>query len=175
MRVNITCKGFTANEKQTALIEKKFQKMEKFFSDDIVVNVTMGYKKKRQMMEAMITLKGVMFRAEYTDNDMNVCLDKVVDRLSSQITRHKKKIQKNYKQNREILFDAVPETEEEEIAMTPVKSKSFDLSPMDADEAILQMELLNHSFFVFMNSATNRVAVVYKRQDEAYGILEPRY
>ena len=109
------------------------------------------------------------------DNDMNVCLDKVVDRLSSQITRHKKKIQKNYKQNREILFDAVPETEEEEIAMTPVKSKSFDLSPMDADEAILQMELLNHSFFVFMNSATNRVAVVYKRQDEAYGILEPRY
>ena len=80
-------------------------------------------------MEAMITLKGVMFRAEYTDNDMNVCLDKVVDRLSSQITRHKKKIQKNYKQNREILFDAVPETEEEEIAMTPVKSKSFDLSP----------------------------------------------
>ena len=86
-----------------------------------------------------------------------------------------KKIQKNYKQNREILFDAVPETEEEEIAMTPVKSKSFDLSPMDADEAILQMELLNHSFFVFMNSATNRVAVVYKRQDEAYGILEPRY
>ena len=72
MRVNITCKGFTANEKQTALIEKKFQKLEKFFSDDIVVNVTMGYKKKRQMMEAMITLKGVMFRAEYTDNDMNV-------------------------------------------------------------------------------------------------------
>ena len=99
MRVNITCKGFTANEKQTALIEKKFQKLEKFFSDDIVVNVTMGYKKKRQMMEAMITLKGVMFRAEYTDNDMNVCLDKVVDRLSSQITRHKKKIQKNYELN----------------------------------------------------------------------------
>ena len=79
MRVNITCKGFTANEKQTALIEKKFQKLEKFFSDDIVVNVTMGYKKKRQMMEAMITLKGVMFRAEYTDNDMNVCLRRLPD------------------------------------------------------------------------------------------------
>ena len=175
MRVNITCKGFTANEKQTALIEKKFQKLAKFFSDDIVVNVTMGYKKKRQMMEAMISLKGVMFRAEYTDNDMNVCLDKVVDRLASQITRHKKKIQKKYKQNREILFDAVPETDEEDIAMTPVKSKTFDLSPMDADEAILQMELLNHSFFVFMNSATDRVAVVYKREDDTYGILEPRY
>ena len=59
--------------------------------------------------------------------------------------------------------------------MTPVKSKTFDLSPMDADEAILQMELLNHSFFVFMNSATDRVAVVYKREDDTYGILEPRY
>lgn len=175
MRVNITCKGFTANDRQIELIEKKFQKLGKYFSDDIVVNVTMGYKKKRQMMEAMITVKGVMFRAEYTDDDMNVCLDKVVDRLSSQITRHKKKIQKAHKQNREIIFDAVPETEEEEIIMTPVKSKSFDITPMDADEAILQMELLGHSFFVFMNSSTNRVAVVYKREDDKYGLLEPNY
>ena len=79
MRVNITCKGFTANDRQIALIEKKFEKLAKYFSDDIVVNVTMGYKKRRQTMEAMITLKGVMFRAEHTDSDMNVCVDKVVD------------------------------------------------------------------------------------------------
>ncbi len=175
MRVNITCKGFTANDRQVALIEKKFDKLSKFFSDDIVVNVTMGYKKRRQTMEAMITLKGVMFRAEYTDNDMNVCVDKVVDRLTSQITRYKKKIQKNHKQNREILFDAVPESGEDDIELKPVKSKTFDITPMDVDEAILQMELLDHTFFVFMNAETGRVAVVYKREDGQYGLLEPAY
>ena len=118
----------------------------------------------------MITLKGVMFRAEYTDNDMNVCVDKVVDRLASQITRYKKKIQKNHKQNRQILFDAVPENEEEEIDLKPVRSKTFDITPMDVDEAILQMELLDHTFFVFMNADTGRVAVVYKREDGQYGL-----
>ena len=123
----------------------------------------------------MITLKGVMFRAEYTDNDMNVCVDKVVDRLASQITRYKKKIQKNHKQNRQILFDAVPESEEEEIDLKPVRSKTFDITPMDVDEAILQMELLDHTFFVFMNADTGRVAVVYKREDGQYGLLEPAY
>ena len=107
---------------------------------------------------------------------MNVCLDKVVDRLSTQMSRYKKKIQKNHKQNKEILFDAVPEIEEEEdVALKPVKSKSFDLTPMDVDEAILQMELLDHSFFVFLNSQTDRVAVVYKRLDGQYGLLEPTY
>ena len=171
MRVNITCKGFTANEKQTALIEKKFQKLEKFFSDDIVVNVTMGYKKKRQMMEAMITLKGVMFRAEYTDNDMNVCLDKVVDRLSSQITRHKKKIQKNYKQNREILFDAVPETEEDDLSLKKVKS--FYFKPMTREEAVMQMNLLEHNFFAFRDEDNGgSFAVVYRRNDGGYGLID---
>ncbi len=176
MKINISAKGFTANEKQVALIEKKFEKLAKYFSDDIVVDVTMGYKKKRQTMEAMIVLKGVIFRAEYTDTDMNLCLDKVVDRLSSQMSRYKKKIQKNHKQNKQILFDAVPEIEDDiEGTLKPVKSKSFDLTPMDVDEAILQMELLDHSFFVFMNSQTDRVAVVYKRDDDQYGLLEPMY
>ena len=175
MRVNITCKGFTANDKQVALIEKKFQKLAKYFSDDIVVNVTMGYKKKRQTMEAMIAPKGVIFRAEYTDSDMNVCLDKVVDRLASQITRYKKKILKNHEQNRQIMFDAVPESEELDVELKPVKSKTFDITPMDTDEAILQMELLDHSFFVFLNADTGRVAVVYKREDDQYGLLEPVY
>ena len=106
---------------------------------------------------------------------MNVCVDKVVDRLASQITRYKKKIQKNHKQNRQILFDAVPESEEEEIDLKPVRSKTFDITPMDVDEAILQMELLDHTFFVFMNADTGRVAVVYKREDGQYGLLEPAY
>ena len=175
MKVNITSKGFTANDNQVLLIEKKFEKLSKYFTDDTAVNVTMGYKKKRQTMEAMITVKGILFRAEHTDQDMNVCLDKVVERLSSQITRYKKKLQKNHRQIKEINFDLLPEDDVDETPLTPIKKKSFELVPMDVEEAVLQMELLEHTFFVFMNSETSRVAVVYKRNDGDYGLLEPSY
>ena len=177
MRVNITSKGFTANERQIALIEKKFDKLSKFFSDETTVNVTMGFKKNRQTMEAMISVKGMIFRAEFTDSDMNVCLDKVVERLTSQITRHKKKLQKNHQKVKgtELKFDAVPETESAEDDLTPVRVKEFEITAMETEEAILQMEMLNHSFFVFMNDETGRVSVVYKRDEGSYGQLNPVY
>lgn len=177
MKVNITSKGFTANESQVKLIEKKFDKLSKFFTDDVVVNVIMGYKKKRQTMEAMIPVKGMLFRAEHTDQDMNVCIDKVVERLASQVTRYKKKIQKHHRQVKEINFDQVPEADidSEDMALSPIRTKSFDLIPMDSEEAVLQMELLEHKFFVFMNSETDRICVVYKRNDGDYGMLEPVY
>ncbi len=176
MKVNISSKGFTTNEKQINLIEKKFSKLGKFFSDDTVANVTMGAKKNRQTMEAMISIKGMLFRAEHTDSDMNVCLDKVVDKLSTQITRYKKKIQKNHHQSREILFDEVPEDDaDEDLDLTPIKIKHFEITPMDADEAVLQMELIGHNFYVFMNSDTDKVSVVYKRNDGTYGLIDPMY
>lgn len=182
MKVNITSKGFTAGERQTALIEKKFSKLSKFFPEDAVVDVTMGFKKNRQTnqtrhtMEAMIRIGGMLFRSEYTDPDMNVCLDKVVSKLSSQLSRYKKKLQKNHR-HVNLNFDALPEVEAEssDDAFKPVKIKQFDLTPMDTDEAILQMEMLGHSFFVFLNSESDKVNVVYKRDDGEYGLLDPIY
>lgn len=174
MKVNISSKGFTADDRQVALIEKKFGKLGKFFSEDTVASVTLESRKNRQTMEAMIPVKGMLFRAEYTDSDMNICVDKVVDKLSTQITRYKKKIQKNHHQNKEIMFEEVPETDEE-FDLTPIKIKSFEITPMDADEAVLQMELIGHNFYVFMNSETDRVSVVYKRNDGEYGLIAPIY
>lgn len=174
MKVNISSKGFTANDRQVELIEKKFAKLSKFFSDDTVANVTMGYKKHRQTMEAMIPVKGTLFRAEYTDNDMNVCLDRVVDKLTSQVTRYKKKLQRKHRQAKDIIFDEVPEPTED-VELNVIKTKSFEITPMEPEEAILQMELLEHNFFVFMNSVTGKVAVVYKRNDEGYGMIDPVY
>lgn len=176
MKVSITSKGFTANDKQVALIEKKFDKLSKFFSEDTVATVTMGYKKNRQTMEAMIPIKGMIFRSEYTDNDMNVCLDKVVSKLFTQITRYKKKIEKNHR-HVPLNYDQVPEpAEAEEVQeLKPIKTKQFEISPMDVEEAILQMEMLEHSFFVFMNSENGKVDVVYKRNDGAYGLIDPIY
>ena len=114
----------------------------------------------------------MIFRAEFTDTDMNVCLDKVVERLTSQITRHKKKLQKNNQKVKgvDLRFDAVPETDEEEESFTPVRIKEFEITAMETEEAILQMEMLDHSFFVFMNDQTGRVSVVYKRDDGTYGL-----
>ena len=177
MRVNITSKGFTANDRQVALIEKKFDKLSKFFPEETTANVTMGFKKNRQTMEAMISVKGMIFRAEFTDLDMNVCLDKVVERLTSQITRHKKKLQKNNQKVKgaDLRFDAVPEPEEEEESLAPVRIKEFEITAMETEEAILQMEMLDHNFFVFMNDETGRVSVVYKRDDGTYGLLNPVY
>ena len=177
MRVNITSKGFTANDRQVALIEKKFDKLSKFFPEETVANVTMGFKKNRQTMEAMISVKGMIFRAEFTDSDMNVCLDKVVERLTSQITRHKKKLQKNNQKVKgaDLRFDIVPETDEEEESLAPVRVKEFEITAMETEEAILQMEMLDHNFFVFMNGQTGRVSVVYKRDDGTYGLLNPVY
>lgn len=176
MKVNISSKGFTANEKQVALIEKKFAKLSKFFSDDTVAAVTMGYKKNRQTMEAMIPTKGMIFRSEYTDNDMNVCLDKVVSKLFTQITRYKKKIEKNHR-HVPLNYDQVPDTTDaEEVQdLAPIRIKRFEITPMTAEEAILQMEMLEHNFFVFMNSDNGKVDVVYKRNDGAYGLIDPEY
>ncbi|MCR4601684.1 MAG: ribosome-associated translation inhibitor RaiA [Clostridia bacterium] len=179
MRVNITSKGFTAKQSQVELIEKKFGKLEKFFEEDTVVNVTMGYnKKKLQTMEAMIPVKGMIFRAEFSDLDMNTCLDKVVEKLTTQITRYKKKIQKSHRHVKGIIFEEVPETADslsEDSVLEPIKTKSFDLTPMTAEEAVLQMEMLEHSFYVFLNEDTGKVAVVYKRTDDSYGMLDPKY
>lgn len=175
MKVIITSKGFTANQRQVSLIESKFQKLGKYFADEIVANVTMSYSKGRQKMEAMISVKGTLFRAEWVDMDMNVCLDKVVDKLASQMSRYKTKLQRKHKNNKEILFEEVPDTINFEEDLKPIKVKSFELLPMDIEEAILQMELLEHSFFVFMNSESNVVNVVYKRADSTYGLLDPKY
>ena len=178
MKVIIASKGFTANEKQTEMIEKKFERLSKFFSDDVNANVTLGLKKGRQTLEAMIVAKGTIFRAEATDFTMNECLDEVVDRLSSQITKYKSKLQEKHKYHEEFVFGEVPEDESEafgEEELKPVRQKRFTLDAMDVDEAILQMELLEHSFYVFLNSGSGMVNVVYKRNDGTYGLLMPEY
>ncbi len=183
MKVNITSRGFTANERQVEFIEKKFKKLDKFFSDDVVVNVTMGYRGKRQLLEAMINTKGTMFRAECEDSDMNTCVEKAVDKMKTQITRNRKKLQKLQKHNSQLKLEALEAFEEatsskaaeEPADSLPVKTKTFEVRPMTTEEAIMQMELLDHSFFVFLNSETEKISVVYKRNDGKYGLLNPAY
>jgi putative sigma-54 modulation protein len=176
MKVIITSKNMNASDHLKDTIESKFQKLGKYFSSDINANVTLSLEKGRQKIEATINAKGTIFRAEDTANDVYSGVDRVVDKLSAQMSKFKTKLQKKHKDNRTIIFADVPDYPDEDDAdMTLVRRKKFDLLPMSVDEAILQMELLEHSFFVFLNMETDNVSVVYKRKDGNYGLLETEY
>jgi putative sigma-54 modulation protein len=176
MRVIITSKNLNASDHLKETIESKFKKLGKYFSNDINANVTLSLEKGRQKIETTINARGVIFRAEDTTSDIYSGVDRVVDKLSAQMSKFKTKLQKKHKDNKTILFADVPdypESDDEEPAV--VRRKKFDLLPMSVDEALMQMELLEHNFFVFLNVETDTVGVVYKRKDGNYGLLETEY
>jgi putative sigma-54 modulation protein len=176
MKVIITSKNMNASDHLKNTIESKFEKLGKYFSSEINANVTLSLEKGRQKIEATINAKGTIFRAEDMTNDIYSGVDRVVDKLSAQMSKFKTKLQRKHKDNRAIIFADVPDYPDEEGEdLALVRRKKFDLLPMSVDEAILQMELLEHSFFVFLNMETDNVSVVYKRKDGNYGLLETEY
>ena len=173
MKVTISSKNFNASENLLSLIEKKMAKLDKYFAKDIEADVMLSNEKgTRQKLEATIKAGGFIFRAEEVNADIYYCLDKVIDKLSSQMSRFKQKLIKKNKDQKEIFLSEVPDVAEAVDEVQVVKSKKFRINPMSADEAIMQMELLGHSFFVFLDGETNAVNVVYKRDDGSYGLLE---
>lgn len=176
MKVIISSKNFSASEHLKDTIESKFQKLGKYFSNDIAATVTLTAEKGRQKMEATINAKGTIFRAEEVTSDMYVGLDGIVDKLSSQMSRFKTKLQKKHKDHKEFVFEELPElSTPDSLEAQIVRKKNFDLIPMTSEEAVMQMELLEHNFYIFMNMESESVAVVYKRKDGSYGLLEPNY
>ena len=173
MKVIITTKNLNASDRLKETIESKFQKLGKYFSKEINANVMLTIEKSRQKIEATINAKGTIFRAEDSTNDLYSGVDRVVDKLSAQMSKYKTKLHRKYKDNKSILLSDIPDIPDDEgIEMSVVKRKKFDLQPMSVEEAILQMELLEHSFFVFLNMETDGIGVVYKRKDGYYGLLE---
>ncbi len=175
MKINITSKGLNPAERTLQTIEKKIGKLDKYFAKDTVAYVVLKNEKNNTVkLEATINADGLIFRAEETGNDLIFCLDKVVDKLSSQMSRFKSRLVKKHKDQKEVLLSEIPDAaaaSEDEEEMKVVKTKSFRITPMPVDEAIVQMELLNHNFYVFRDEDTNHVCVVYKRKDESYGML----
>ncbi|MEG1584792.1 MAG: ribosome-associated translation inhibitor RaiA [Anaerovorax sp.] len=174
MKVIITSKNFNASDHLKDTIDKKFEKLGKYFSNDIAVNVMLSSEKSRDKVEATINAKGTIFRAEEVSNDVYNSVDRVVEKLSSQMSRFKTKLQRKHKGQKEFLFEEMPDVEMEE-ETNVVKTKKFNLKPMSVEEAIMQMELVEHAFFVFLNAESNTVNVVYKRKDGNYGVLETEY
>ncbi|NSW91056.1 MAG: ribosome-associated translation inhibitor RaiA [Firmicutes bacterium] len=157
---------------------KKLGKLEKFFNPDTDVYVTMSIEKNRHIVEVTIPFNGVVLRAEESSDDMYGTIDMVIDILEGQIRRYKTRLKKK-------LYDGAIKTEyfdqtnkqdeEEEQEFKVVRTKKFAIKPMTVEEAILQMNLLGHQFFVFTNAETEETNVVYKRKDGNYGLIEPEY
>lgn len=173
MEVNITSKNFNASDQLKERIEKKFKKLDKYFSKETVANIMLSNEKgNRQRLEATINAGGMIFRAEEMNEDIYFCMDRVLDRLSSQMLRFKTKLVKKHKDQKEVFWAELPEIEDAKENIGVVKTKTFRINPMNTEEAIMQMELLGHNFFVFLNEEADSVHVVYKRKDGTYGLLE---
>ena len=175
MKYRIIGKNLEVSEELKLRISKKFKKLEKFFNEDTEAVITMSIQRNRHILELTIVQNGITFRAEEQTNDMYVSIDRVVEIIERQIRKNKTRLSRKIHENA-FKFSAPMESssfvvEEDEYKI--MRSKKFPIKPMTVDEAILQMNLLTHSFFVFTNSETNQVNVVYKRKDENYGLIEP--
>ena len=176
MNITITGKNFSTYQYLEDTIEKKFEKLNKYFSDDIDAKVVLSQERGRDKIEVNINAKGAIFRTEQTADDIYEGIDKSIDKLSSQMSKFKGKLEKRYNNNKSVRFEAIPLPDAEKgVIGKVVKVKSLDLTPMEVEDAILEMEMIEHDFYVFMNIETNLVNIVYKRNDGDYGILETVY
>ena len=173
MRIKITGRNIELTEGLKAAVEDKLNKLEKYFTPDTEVNVTLSVEKERQKVEVTIPMKGNYIRSEQVSNDMYVSIDLVTEVLERQISRHKKKLidqaQRAAFLQKSFIEEDIPEDDEINI----IRSKRFAVKPMDPEEACVQMDLLGHNFFVFRNAETDEVNVVYKRKGNTYGSIEP--
>ena len=169
-------KGIEVTDSLKARVEKKLAKLERYFQDDVEAQVRLSQERgNRNIVEITISVGSVILRAEEVSNDMYMSIDRAVDKLNRQIRRHRTKLEKRLRAGAfEPVAEEQPEAEEEEVASyNLVRVKKFPVKPMHVDDAIAQMELLGHTFFLFLNEETDSMCVLYLRSDGSYGLLQP--
>ena len=173
MRFTISGKNIEVTEGLRAAVEEKIGKLERYFTPETEIHVTLSVEKDRQKIEVTIPMKGNIVRAEQVSSDMYVSIDLVEEIIERQLRKYKNKLV-DKKQSATSLSQAFVEEEivvDDSVQIT--RTKKFAMKPMDPEEACVQMELLGHNFFVFRNAETDEVNVVYKRKGNTYGIIEP--
>jgi len=151
-------------------VEKKIGKLEKFIDQPLNAQVHLYTERGRHIVEVTAALNGLMLRGEEATGDMYASIDLVSEKLEKQLMKYKARFRKRGKENGISEVEAPPDLE----GML-VKTKRFNVKPLSVDEAIVQMNLLSHDFFVFANADTDRVSVLYRRKDGNYGLLEPEF
>ena len=174
MKIKITGRNIELTEGLKNAVEDKLNKLEKYFTPDTDVYVTLSVEKERQKVEVTIPMKGNIVRSEQVSNDMYVSIDLVEEVIERQLKKYRTKLIAKHQSaatafKQEFLEEQ--SVEDEEIQITRVKK--FDMKPMYAEDACVQMELLGHDFYVFVNAVSDQVNVVYKRLGNTYGLIEP--
>ena len=174
MNITIVGKNVDVSSGLRKSIEEKIGKLEKYFSEDTRVNVKLSVDKERHKIEVTIPLKGKIIRSEQVSNDMYVSIDLVEETIERQLKKYKNKLIDKHQDasasfKREFLEKEYVDEDEVKIE----REKKFDIKPMYPEDACVQMELLGHGFFVFVNAETDQTNVVYKRKGNSYGLIEP--
>lgn len=179
MDLKTTGRKVTLKKKYLDMVEKRMAKFDRYFETDTEAAVTVTVEGGRQTVEVTLRSRGFIYRAERTAQDMEQAFNEAADLIDRQIVKNKSKLGSRIKkqepeQNTQIMASLdIGEAVDDDYRI--VREKKFPLKPMTTDEAILQMNMLQHSFFVFLNDETDMVNIVYRRHDDDYGLLIPEY
>lgn len=177
MRVSVIAKNTTATPALKDMVEKKLSKVDRYFNPEVEAKATLSVQKNKQKVEITIPFNGIVLRAEEATDDMYKSIDLVIAKLERRIRKQRTKLSR--RNHESLRFQAVDEVAVDDELIEEngkvVKTKKFGIKPMSVEEAILQMELVGHNFFLFQDSEENKITVLYRRKDGDYGLLEPDY
>lgn len=176
MKFIISGKNINVTPGLRSSIEQKLGKLERYFTPDTEVIVTLSVEKERQKIEVTIPVKGNIIRSEQVSDDMYVSIDLVEEVIERQLRKYKNKLVAKHQEAGNFQPDFLTDTDssnDDEIKI--IRTKRFGMKPMFPEDACVQMELLGHNFFVFRNAETDEVNVVYKRKDNTFGLIEPEF
>jgi putative sigma-54 modulation protein len=173
MKIIIYAKQMTVRESLKSAIEKKMRKFDKFFGEDTEAYVTCKVRKGDKIIEITVNYNGTTFRSESESETFLTALDRAAEGLERQVRKNKTRVESMVRRDAFVTADDDDDVEYDEENEFEIRVKKFPFKPMSAEEAILQMNLLGHSFYAFTDQETHDVCVVYKRKDGNYGIIMP--
>lgn len=176
MEVKILGKNMDLTDALRQYAEKKVAKIGKFFvQEPLEAQVSLGLERGLHIVDVTISINGLLLRGEEKTGDMYASIDGAVDKIERQIRKYKTRINRRLREENKVVIPPSKEKVEEAPEPKVVRTKRFAIKPMSTEEAIMQMDLLGHDFFVFFNAETEEVNVVYKRKDGNYGLIEPEF
>lgn len=173
MPYTISGKNIEVTEGLRNAVMEKLGKLERYFTPETEIIVTLSVEKERQKIEVTIPVKGGIIRSEQVSNDMYVSIDLVEEVIERQLRKYKNKIIDKHQGGGNFRQEFIEKEVEDDEEIKIIRTKHFGMKPMFPEDACVQMELLGHSFFVFRNAETDEVNVVYKRKGNTYGLIEP--
>ena len=175
MRITISGKNIEITPGLKQAVEDKLSKLERYFTPETDILVTLSVEKERQKIEVTIPVKGNIIRSEQVSNDMYVSIDLVEEVIERQLKKYKNKIVDQKQSAANFQKEYIEDRKSTRLNLKIIRTKRFGMKPMYPEDACVQMELLGHNFFVFQNAETEEVNVVYKRKGNTYGLIEPEF